>query len=92
MVREDRSEAGFSEVSEFHVSSDLIPRVGPRARVLLLGVRMCRGDNIDAAHDWNARVPVGFGFFLYWPGFVQVTLNIKRHLVCPWLPLCTRAV
>ena len=64
MVREDRSEAGVSEVSEFHASSDLIPRVGPRARVLLLGVRMCRGDNIDAAHDWNARVPVGFGFFL----------------------------
>ena len=63
MVREDRSEAGVSEVSEFHVSSDLIPRVSPKARVLLLGVRMCRGDNIDAAHDWNARVPVGFGFF-----------------------------
>ena len=64
MVREDRCEAGVSEVSGFHVNSGFIPRVGPRARVLLLGVRMCRGDNIDAAHDWNARVPVGFGFFL----------------------------
>ena len=51
MVREDRSEAGVSDVSGFRVNSDLIPRVGPRACVLLLGVRVCRGDNIDAAYD-----------------------------------------
>ena len=36
----------------------------PGHPLLLLVVRMCHGDNIDVAHDWNARVPVGFGFFL----------------------------
>ena len=90
MVREDRSEAGFSEVSEFHVCSDLIPRVGPRACVLLLGVRMCRGDNIDAAHDWNARVPVGFGFFTG-----RVCPSDVKHKEAPrvsLVPLRTRAV
>ena len=24
--------------------------------MLLLGVRVCRGDNIDAAHDWSTGV------------------------------------
>ena len=75
MVREDRSEAGVSEVSEFHVSSDLIPRVGPRARVLLLGVRMCRGDNIDAAHGWSARAPVGFPRSV--PGHPLLLLGVR---------------
>ena len=35
----------------------------PGHPLLVLVVRMRRGDKIDAAHDWNARVPVGFGFF-----------------------------
>ena len=90
MVREDRCEAGVSEVSGFHVSSDLIPLVGPRARVLLLGVRMCHGDNIDVAHDWNARVPVGFGFFTgrACPSDVKHKEALSVSLVC----LRTRAV
>ena len=75
MVREDRSEAGVSEVSGFHVNSDFIPRVGPRARVLLLGVRMCRGDNIDAAHGWSACAPVGFPRSV--PGHPLLLLGVR---------------
>ena len=44
---------------------------------------MCRGDNIDAAHDWNARVPVGFGFFLTG----RVSPSDVKHKEAPRVPL-----
>ena len=56
----------FSEGSEYHVCSDLIPRVVPRACVLLLGVRVCRGDNIDAAHDQGTGSPGRIRFLSGW--------------------------
>ena len=37
MVREDRCEAGVSEVSGFHGISDFIPPVGPRAPFVAAG-------------------------------------------------------
>ena len=51
--------------------------------MLLLVVRMCHGDNIDVAHGWNARVPVGFGFFLTG----RVSPSDFKHKEAPSVPL-----
>ena len=43
--------------------------------MLLLGVRLCRGDNIDAAHGWSARAPIGFPRSV--PGHPLLLLGVR---------------